>query len=49
LNDTHSSSSLDEAFGPYMRLEIDYTPQHGSWLDVAEIEQSALARHAEGT
>jgi hypothetical protein len=38
LNDTHSSSSLDEVFGSYTRLEIDHTPQHGSWLDVAEIE-----------
>ena len=25
------------------RLEIHYTPKHGSWLDIAEIELSALA------
>ena len=24
------------------RLEIHYTPKHGSWLDIAEIELSAL-------
>ena len=26
------------------RLEIHYTPKHGSWLDIAEIELSALGR-----
>jgi hypothetical protein len=26
------------------RLEIHHTPKHGSWLDMAEIELSALAR-----
>ena len=26
------------------RLEIHYTPKHGSWLDLAEIELSVLAR-----
>ena len=26
------------------KLEIHYTPKHGSWLDIAEIELSVLAR-----
>ena len=26
------------------RLEIHYTPKHGSWLDMAEIELAVLAR-----
>jgi hypothetical protein len=28
------------------RLEIHYTPEHGSWLNMAEIEQSVMARQA---
>jgi len=45
---THSISSLYEAFPPAEarqlaeRLEIHYTPKHGSWLNMAEIEFSAL-------
>lgn len=45
---THKISSLYEAFEPEVafslaqRLEIHYTPKHGSWLDIAEIELSAL-------
>jgi len=30
------------------RLEIHYTPKHGSWLDIAEIELSALAAQCLG-
>jgi hypothetical protein len=47
---THSPASLYEAFGPTEakrladRLEIHHTPKHGSWLNMAEIELSALAR-----
>lgn len=47
---THSTASLYEAFAPeearriVERLEIHHTPKHGSWLDMAEIELSALAR-----
>ena len=47
---THSPASLYEAFGPEearriaRKLEIHYTPKHGSWLNVAEIELSALGR-----
>ena len=47
---THNTASLyqtfppDEAFRMASRLEIHYTPKHGSWLDIAEIELSALAR-----
>ena len=47
---THSPASLYEAFPPDVakrladRLEVHHTPRHGSWLNVAEIELSALAR-----
>ncbi len=47
---THSPSSLYEAFSPEEakrildRLEIHYTPKHGSWLNMAEIELSVLGR-----
>lgn len=47
---THNPSSLYEAFEPEEarrmteRLEIHHTPKHGSWLNMAEIELSALAR-----
>ena len=45
---THSISSLYEAFPPQEarrlaeRLEIHFTPKHGSWLNMAEIELSVL-------
>lgn len=45
---THVISSLYEAFNPDVvlelakRLEIHYTPKHGSWLNVAEIELSVM-------
>ena len=44
----HNVASLYEAFAPEealrlaKRLEIHHTPKHGSWLDIAEIELSAL-------
>jgi hypothetical protein len=47
---THTKASLYEVFPPAEakrladRLEIHYTPKHGSWLNVAEIELSALSR-----
>ena len=47
---THKPASLYEAFAPQEarrllnRLEIHYTPKHGSWLNVAEIELSVLTR-----
>jgi hypothetical protein len=46
---THTPASLYEAFEPTEakrladRLELHYTPTHGSWLDVAEIELAVLA------
>ncbi len=46
---THTPASFYEAFEPKEakrlaeRLEIHYTPKHGSWLNMAEIELSALA------
>jgi len=47
---THAGSSLYEAFLPAEakrildKLEIHYTPKHGSWLNIAEIEFSHLSR-----
>ena len=47
---THSAASLYETFEPEearrlaRRLDIHYTPKHGSWLNIAEIELSALSR-----
>ena len=47
---THSLGSLYETFPPEEarrlaeRIEIHYTPKHGSWLNMAEIELSALTR-----
>jgi hypothetical protein len=47
---THDAASLYEAFPPgearrlAERLEIHHTPKHGSWLNMAEIELSALGR-----
>lgn len=51
---THTTGSLYEAFDPVtaralaQRLEIHYTPKHGSWLNIAEIELSALTRQCLG-
>ena len=47
---THSGASLYETFAPaealwlLSRLEIHYTPKHGSWLNMAEGEFSILQR-----
>jgi DDE superfamily endonuclease len=47
---THSPGSLYEAFTPDEakriadKLEIHYTPKHGSWLNMAEIELGAFER-----
>jgi len=47
---THTLGSLYEAFPPAearrlaQRLEIHHTPKHGSWLNIAENELSALSR-----
>jgi hypothetical protein len=47
---THSISSLYEAFPPEIarslakRLEIHFTPKHGSWLNIAEIELSVMTK-----
>jgi hypothetical protein len=47
---THSRASFYEAFEPEEahrlanRFEFHYTPKHGSWLNMAEIELSALGR-----
>jgi hypothetical protein len=48
---THTISSLYEAFPPDEaqrirdKLEIHYTPKHGSWLNMAEIELNVLNNH----
>lgn len=50
----HSVASLYQTFPPKhafelaSRLEIHFTPKHGSWLDIAEIELSALAQQCLG-
>lgn len=47
---THKPASLYDAFAPAEanrirhRLELHYTPKHASWLNMAEIEISALSR-----
>ena len=47
---THNIASLYTAFPPdearrlAERLEVHYTPKHGSWLNIAEIELSVLKR-----
>ena len=47
---THKLASLYEAFPPEQarriaeKLEVHHTPKHGSWLNMAEIELSVLAR-----
>lgn len=47
---THHAASLYQAFAPEeahrlaRRLEIHYTPRHGSWLNMAEVELSVAHR-----
>jgi transposase len=47
---THSIACLYEAFPPAearriaQRIEWHFTPEHGSWLNIAELELSVLAR-----
>ena len=47
---THKPSSLYKKFKPeearriIKKLEIHYTPKHGSWLDIAEIELNVMTR-----
>ena len=47
---THSGASLYKSFPPARaralldKLELVYTPKHGSWLNMAELEFSVLAR-----
>ena len=51
---THRISSLYKAFEPKearrlaKRLELHFTPKHGSWLNMAEIELSHLSRQCTG-
>ena len=47
---THKAAALYKTFKPQEarrlldRLEIHYTPKHGSWLNIAEIELATLTR-----
>jgi DDE superfamily endonuclease len=47
---THTPAALYEAFAPEearrvaSKLEFHYTPKHGSWLNMAELEISVLSR-----
>ena len=47
---THTGASLYQAFEPHEarrlleRLDIHYTPKHGSWLNMAEIELGIISR-----
>ena len=47
---THNASSFyenlpaEQAFSPAQRFEMHYTPKKGSWLNMAELELSALSR-----
>jgi len=49
---THSKAALYQAFSPEkartlaQRFEFHFTPKHGSWLNIQELEWSALARQA---
>lgn len=51
---THTTGALYEAFGPAearrlaAKLEFHYTPKHASWLNMAELELSVLARQCLG-
>ena len=51
---THTITSLYEAFSPEeafrlaQRLEIHFTPKHGSWLNIAEVELAAMASQCLG-
>jgi hypothetical protein len=51
---THTAAALYETFAPaearriLRRLEFHYTPTHGSWLNIAEIELSILTRECSG-
>jgi hypothetical protein len=51
---THTERSLIATFGPragrklWKRFTVHYTPKHGSWLNVAEIEASLVSRECLG-
>ena len=51
---THTPSSLYEAFPPEQasglaqRLELHFTPKHGSWLNIAEIELASMTAQCLG-
>lgn len=44
LTSLYKAFGAEEALGLASRLEIVYTPKHGSWLNIAEIELSVFSR-----
>jgi len=48
VSSLYEAFPLEETFRLAQRLEIHYTPKHGSWLNIAEIELSALAAQCLG-
>ncbi len=52
---SHCRKSLTDQLGAHQgnqlgnRLQVDYTPTHGSWLKHAELELSLVARQCQGT
>ena len=43
LSFLYEAFSVEVVFGLAQRLELHFTPKHGSWFNIAEIELSALA------
>ncbi len=44
IDSLYQTFALEKAFNLDSRYEIHYTPKHGNWLDIAEIELSALEK-----
>ena len=44
LGSLYKKYPAEEARGYARRLEIHYTPKHGSWLNIAEIELNVMTR-----
>jgi hypothetical protein len=44
ISSLYEAFPAEEAFKMARKLEIQYTPKHGSWLNIAEIELSAMTR-----
>ncbi|WP_218922268.1 transposase [Kibdelosporangium phytohabitans] len=44
ITSRYEASAPGEAFALAQRLEVHHTPEHGSWLNTAEIELSVLSQ-----